>query len=369
MQKGFADGKFFLLLKKVMSNRLPVRRSARASHSHHVAHVPHVPHVPMWRRPLSVPRTWRVVDDRRKFSHHTEHRGRTLPGPDTRTQELWRLTLEARSIPYTVTGNAENTRFFVPALCEIMAREELSALRHEHANKPPRAPFIPQPHAWLAMLLMVFLFFWQAFASAWVYLPLEHIPDPAYWLERGKVDVYRIVVLREWYRCLTALTLHADSFHFFSNFLITFPFLFMLARRIGPGMAVALTLLAGGLGNALNVFYQPYTHTSIGFSTAFFAIVGLLCAQAAFTDSETNWRRHVLAPIAAGLGLLALLGTGGGNTDYAAHIFGFIAGLFLGAFHSLFERHICPTPTFVRWTMGLGVPGFLFWCWDKAFSG
>lgn len=337
------------------------RRSAHA-------HAPHAPHVPMWRRPAAISFFWRVVDDRRKFAHHAEHRGRILPNPATHVLELWRLALEARGVPYLVTGAGENTRFFVPPLYEIIAREELYALRHEYDTKIASTPYTPKPYAWLALLLMVFLFFWQAFASAWVYLPLEHIPDPAYWLERGKVDVYRIVVLREWYRCLTALTLHADSFHFFSNFLTTIPFLYMLARRIGPGMAVALTLLAGGLGNALNVFYQPYTHTSIGFSTAFFGIVGLLCAQAAFADSDRNWRRHVLAPVAAGLGLLALLGTGGDNTDYAAHVFGFIAGLFLGAFYNLFERRICPTPALVHWIMGLGVPAFLFWCWDKAFS-
>ena len=35
-------------------------------------------------------------------------------------------------------------------------------------------------------------------------------------------------------------------------------------------------------------------------------------------------------PLAAGLGLTAMLGTGGENTDLGAHIFGFLVGVPLG---------------------------------------
>jgi rhomboid protease GluP len=42
-------------------------------------------------------------------------------------------------------------------------------------------------------------------------------------------------------------------------------------------------------------------------------------------------RRRAWLPIAAGLGLLAMLGTGGERTDIAAHAFGLAAGIPLGA--------------------------------------
>lgn len=41
-------------------------------------------------------------------------------------------------------------------------------------------------------------------------------------------------------------------------------------------------------------------------------------------------RRRWFVPVAAGLALLAILGTEGKNTDLGAHLFGFGAGVFLG---------------------------------------
>jgi drug/metabolite transporter (DMT)-like permease len=40
---------------------------------------------------------------------------------------------------------------------------------------------------------------------------------------------------------------------------------------------------------------------------------------------ETPWRGRI-APIVAGLGLLAFTGTGGENTDLGAHLLGFVMG-------------------------------------------
>jgi len=42
-------------------------------------------------------------------------------------------------------------------------------------------------------------------------------------------------------------------------------------------------------------------------------------------------RRHWFIPVAAGLALLAILGTEGKNTDLGAHLFGFCAGVLCGA--------------------------------------
>jgi rhomboid protease GluP len=58
-----------------------------------------------------------------------------------------------------------------------------------------------------------------------------------------------------------------------------------------------------------------------------FAALGLLVAytwRRGFLK-HTPWRARI-APIVAGLGLLAFTGTSGENTDLGAHLFGFIAG-------------------------------------------
>jgi len=75
------------------------------------------------------------------------------------------------------------------------------------------------------------------------------------------------------------------------------------------------------------VWVQDAGHRSIGASTAVFAALGLLVAytwrRGFFRD--TPWRGRI-APIVAGLGLLAFTGTSGENTDLGAHLFGFIMG-------------------------------------------
>ena len=58
-----------------------------------------------------------------------------------------------------------------------------------------------------------------------------------------------------------------------------------------------------------------------------FAALGLLTAytwRRGFLR-ETPWRGRI-APIVAGIGLLAFTGTAGENTDLTAHLFGFVAG-------------------------------------------
>ena len=75
-------------------------------------------------------------------------------------------------------------------------------------------------------------------------------------------------------------------------------------------------------------------------STAVFAAVAML---AAFTWRRGYWRgtpwRSRIAPVIAGLGLLAFIGTGGENTDIGAHLLGFCAGFATGLG---FARRLAP---------------------------
>ena len=53
---------------------------------------------------------------------------------------------------------------------------------------------------------------------------------------------------------------------------------------------------------------------------------------------RSNLRRSWLLPLAAALGLLALLGASGENTDIGAHLFGFLAGIGLGLVSEFFTQ-------------------------------
>jgi membrane associated rhomboid family serine protease len=71
------------------------------------------------------------------------------------------------------------------------------------------------------------------------------------------------------------------------------------------------------------------THQFVGFSTAVFAVIGMLAVlshqqRSKFTGS------HFLIPIMAGAALLAALGSSGERTDLGAHFFGLLCGLLSG---------------------------------------
>lgn len=119
----------------------------------------------------------------------------------------------------------------------------------------------------------------------------------------------------QWYRSITALTLHADLLHLTGNTVSGALFLPLLARLVGVGRAVYLTMLGGT------------AVVSMVFSTALFAVMGAL---AGVMSLQRRGGRNMFLPVAAGVGLLALLGTEGERTDYAARVAGLACGLVLG---------------------------------------
>ena len=277
------------------------------------------------------------------------------------------MALGAKGIPHTIIGHGNSQRLFTSPLHEGLARAELAAILAESSPKTFEAPYIYRSAHWV-VLVLVFLILWHGLRMGWWQLPMEHLPDPAYWLEHGKVEGYRIFAHGEWWRLATALTLHADSQHMCSNILLGGPFLYLLARRLGFGLTLTLAILGGVMGNAINAFYQPPSHSSIGFSTTLFAIIGVLSTDIAVRDRGQGFKRRILLPVAAGLALLALLGTGSGRTDYLAHIFGFLAGLSLGAVTALIIMKAGRPPLLLQIVLGLAAVCFIFGCWQLAFN-
>jgi len=207
---------------------------------------------------------------------------------------------------------------------------------------------------------------WHGLYMGWWPSNLENLPEPAHWLDRGRLDVYRVAISHEWWRLITALTLHADSGHLISNILIGMPLLVLLARRLGLGLALGLTLLSGITGNAINAFYQPLSHTSIGFSTAVFGMIGILTGDAVAGYGGEGFKRRIFIPLMAGLALLGILGTAGERTDIFAHLFGLVGGLFLGLVVGLLLRRFGQLPKFIEFTIKLAVPALLILAWYKA---
>ena len=99
----------------------------------------------------------------------------------------------------------------------------------------------------------------------------------------------------------------------------------------GPQLFSVLLLVSGALGNWLAAAWHGYAYASVGASTALFGAIGALAATEVVRRGRQRRRRaQVWLPLAAGLGLLAMLGTGKGS-DFAAHLTGLVSGAAAGA--------------------------------------
>lgn len=195
---------------------------------------------------------------------------------------------------------------------------ERALAEFEAENGPPQAAPEAPPHPTVAVGLL--------FAVLCVAGQLATGPRDAHvlWFARGSADAARILG-GEWWRCLTAITLHADLQHALGNAASGWLLLDSVARRIGGGRAALLALLAGAASNALTANVARASFESIGGSTAVFGALGAATALQAFLRVRRGW-----LVVGAGLALLGWLGTGE-HADLFGHLFGFAVGALLGA--------------------------------------
>ena len=152
------------------------------------------------------------------------------------------------------------------------------------------------------------------------------------WLARGALDGG---AAREWWRIVTALTLHLDQEHLLGNLLFGMVAGIAAGRLLGPGVAWASILGAAALANGVEILLSPATHRAAGASTAVFAALGLLAGLAwrqRLTLRERRWYRW--APLVAGTCLLTLLGAGDAHVDVLGHALGFLFGVGVGWFYA-----------------------------------
>lgn len=228
-------------------------------------------------------------------------------------------------IEHEIDQGMFGTRLAVPAHAEAQAREQLRLWERENHRSRPLATHVPaQPGAGVAALA------WSALLLV-AYGVQARYAFGIDWVTAGRVDV-AAVRAGEWWRVVTALTLHADIAHVLVNVGFGAVFVGLLARETGGGLAACLILLCGAGGNMVNVAVQRAVHTSIGASTAVFAALGLLAAWLWLGRrlDQTGWARRS-APLVGGIILLGWLGTGDERTDIVAHLTGFIVGFVAGA--------------------------------------
>jgi len=79
----------------------------------------------------------------------------------------------------------------------------------------------------------------------------------------------------EWWRSVTALTLHSGFRHLIGNLTFGVIIGLFISQHLGSVLAWFSILLAGMLGNIISAYVQTSAHRSIGASTAVFAVLGI----------------------------------------------------------------------------------------------
>jgi membrane associated rhomboid family serine protease len=279
---------------------------------------------------------------------------------------LCALVLDARAIPCHLENDGESWSLLVPSGYLVSAVHEVRLFVEENSNwpppLPPTHPLTENTLATLSILLLLATF--HNITRLDLPLPGSSSPD---WIALGNANT-ALIRDGQWWRLVTALTLHANVLHLFSNLAIGGIFIICLCRELGSGLAWSLILGSGVLGNLLNSLAQSPDHRSVGASTAVFGTVGILAAVSMVRSRSHFKKRWLLLPTAASLALLAILGTEGEHTDIGAHLFGFLSGMGLGlGAESLVRKNGRPG---ARLNALLAVVGILvvIWAWSVAFN-
>jgi membrane associated rhomboid family serine protease len=234
------------------------------------------------------------------------------------------LVLASVKIPYELIDDGLTCALVVPAEHSPRAVEQLRL--YDEENPPvrykPRRPIIYQDAlpGIVGYVAVICVIAWLAGSSFF----------GSNWFLEGRVDG-ALIRAGEWWRTITALTLHANIRHLLGNLVFGVFFGIFAGRLLGSGVAWLAVIVAAALGNAANTLLLDSTHRSIGASTAVFATLGILAGYV--------WRGRLMAqdrwptrfgPIVGGIALLMFTGTGDENTDIGAHLMGFVCGFATG---------------------------------------
>lgn len=222
------------------------------------------------------------------------------------------------------------------------ALHHLWQYEQERVRKPqPQMRFTPQPRAWVGSVLYVLVLLLPPFALAQGWLRTD--PYEAATLHPA------LIRAGEWWRALTALTLHWDAAHLLGNIGSGALLGFSAAQVWGNARAWLLIFLAAVLANVIEAWVGMPDYVSAGASTAVFAALGLITAFAwrtrgqRFGNPLARW-----GPLVAGVAMLGFFGAGSNvpvagmpapdllafqdnsSTNVLAHLLGFACGVLAG---------------------------------------
>jgi membrane associated rhomboid family serine protease len=280
-------------------------------------------------------------------------------------RSFWRSACEERSLVLHAVGIGSQVAWLGRAWALLVPATDMAAAlaqleQYERENPPRRRPAPPEPlhrGAWLGSATYAAVILWVAFLAGGLALGAD-------WLEAGALAV-GATRSGEFWRAVTALTLHLDVGHLLANLGFGAVFGLLAGQLFGPGVAWATVLCAAAAANLLNAFVLPASHWSAGASTAVFATLGLLAAYSwRRRDGSDRWA-YRWAPLVAGVILLGFTGAGDERTDVMAHLTGFAMGVLAGVAHAAWR---VPRGPFAQVAAGLSALLALLCAWGLALT-
>lgn len=259
------------------------------------------------------------------------------------------LVLEAKGIQHEVRQIEGAWILAVPAPVLGEAYDEISRYSAERRVPHSAAPIDPHPGAGLGAVCYGVILLLTAYCAGSGFLGAD-------WFATGALDAGKPA---EWWRSITALTLHLDQEHLLGNLLFGVVAGVAAARLLGPGVAWLSILGSAALANYAEIILAPASHRAVGASTAVFATLGLLTGVASrqrLTLRERLWYRF--APLIAGVCLLTLLGAGDAHVDVLGHALGFVFGTCVGWLYTrlgMSGRRGSAVQAITGWAAGLAI--------------
>jgi membrane associated rhomboid family serine protease len=269
------------------------------------------------------------------------------------------LVLSAFGVTHAISRDAQEWVIWVAPEDAERALSDLLAYEAEL-----REQYVPEEEE-----LVVKVSFWSVplVALVMVGFAVLQAENGEAWRESGILASELVVGRGQWWRIVTALTLHGDVPHVVANLGAGLIFGALLIPAFGQGLAWFLVLISGATGNALTAWtYFPQDHRTLGASTAVFGALGLLGGDALGRILQRRAGRSWwvwMLPLGAGVALLAFLGAGEGkaNVDVLAHLWGFAVGLPLAV--GLASLHPNQRHPALQWSCGLGSVALLSVAW------
>ena len=229
------------------------------------------------------------------------------------------LVLLSQGIEHRLMRSEEGPfQIFIVPEFEAAARQQLDLY---HRENPPKEDNPPIPLSFSLQPLWVLL--------APVIFTLIDFSNKLNLHGPGVSDAAR-VMKGEWWRSLTAQTLHGDMRHLASNLLCGYIVMNMITFRIPLLRLAPFIAVAAAIANICVSATVQTDFRSLGFSSFVFAAIGCLAViEFRLMPKESHGMLRRFAPLCGAASLAVFLGLGE-NADILGHAYGFIAGLFCG---------------------------------------